>query len=163
MGRQPQRTVGGPVRAVRCRPSPGQFPRECQDLPDAPTKTSCTSGLRVNQRSCGENSKSTPGRRCSVPLGARPWPTTHPGPHRRIFDRRRCPSRGDQRPGRRPALAGHAFRIPRCLPSPGRGGRRLRHRSACVEASRRRGATILASTPVAQIIPRDNGVLLKSG
>ena len=34
---------------------------------------------------------------------------------------------------------------------------------ACVEASRRRGATILASTPVAEIIPRENGVLLKSG
>jgi monomeric sarcosine oxidase len=34
---------------------------------------------------------------------------------------------------------------------------------ACVEASRRRGATILASTPVGEIIPSENGVLLKSG
>jgi monomeric sarcosine oxidase len=34
---------------------------------------------------------------------------------------------------------------------------------ACVDASRRRGATILDSTPVAQIIPRDSGVTLRVG
>ncbi len=34
---------------------------------------------------------------------------------------------------------------------------------ACVDASRRRGAVILDSTPVAQIIPRDSGVTLRAG